>query len=64
MKCFDVVSRDRRHRHGAEQGLYVPLDPATVGQDRAGLLGGLAPRQDAPGFGIGQVQVAQLRNAN
>src|SRR5205085_2500341 len=61
---LDIVTINSPHRQTTEQRFDVSHDPPAIGGERAGLFGATAPCQQPPGFGVGEIQVAQLSDCH
>jgi hypothetical protein len=59
---LDILARDAGDRMPPKQWLDVAFDAPAVGRKRAGLLRRSPTGHYAPGFGVGQIQVAQVGN--
>src|SRR5436190_10691780 len=57
---LDIFPRHGRNRHAAELRFNVPLNAPRVGGECRGLLCHLPACQEATGFGIGQIEVAEF----
>jgi hypothetical protein len=59
-ETLDVLTLDGGDGHMTEQRLYMPLDSAPIGGDRAWFFCRLSSSQQPARFGIGEIKVAKL----